>query len=48
LGSNGANGFIFIVNGYNNKMGVGFNATVKTDGTNGIQIVDGAADYKQY
>lgn len=48
VGKNGANGYVIMANGYNTKMGVGFNSTIKTDGTNGIQIVDGAADYKQY
>lgn len=48
IGTNGKKGYVIIVNGYNSKMGVGFNSTVTTDGTDGIQIVDGAADYKQY
>ena len=45
LGKNGQNGYIIMVDGYNRKMAVSYQCTVKTDGTNGIVITDPGCDY---
>lgn len=43
LQKNGECGFIFVVNGYNYKLG-SYICTVKTEGSNGIKIIDGGCE----
>lgn len=45
ISKNGANGYVIFVEGYNKKMAVSYQCTVKTDGTNGIVIIDPGCDY---
>ena len=45
IGNNGQNGYIIMVDGYNRKMAVSYQCTVKTDGTKGIVITDPGCDY---
>lgn len=44
LSKNGECGFVFVVNGYNPKFG-SYTCTVKTEGSNGIEIIDAGCDY---
>lgn len=41
-------GYVFIVNGYSRRIGTGYTCTVKTNGSNGIEVIDAACDYNNY
>ena len=45
LGNIGNCGYNFLVNGYDQTRGISFVCNVKTNGTNGIQIIDAGCDF---
>ena len=45
LGNIGDCGYNFLVNGYDQSRGISFVCNVKTDGTDGIQIIDAGCDF---